>query len=140
MSSPKLCRPLTTTLVSSNPGLERKMLVPTYYTDAEELEDQPVSPVKVVGHEDFRVATGMDYDAESDNEFDQPIYEETQAGLKRKQSDHDDDGCVTSSKVEDFNDGYEDHNLHFRMWPAEDACTYDGKKVKVDKDADQELG
>ncbi|KAI6037889.1 hypothetical protein EDC04DRAFT_2897060 [Pisolithus marmoratus] len=127
-----------TTLISSNPGMERKMLVPTYYMDAEELEDQPVSPIKFVGHEDFRVATGMDYDAESDNEFDQPIYEEAQAGLKCKQLDHDDNGCVTSSKVEDFNDGYEDHNLHFHMWPAED--TNDGKKIKADKDMDQELG
>ncbi|KAI6041020.1 hypothetical protein EDC04DRAFT_2602058 [Pisolithus marmoratus] len=127
-----------TTFISSNPGPEvgsvilnatnqRKMLVPTYYMDAEELEDQPVSPVKVVGHENFRVAMGMDYDAES----------------WCKQSDHDDNGYVTSSKVEDFNDGYEDHNLHFWMWPAEDVCikmTNDGKKVKVDKDVDQEMG
>ncbi|KAI6017860.1 hypothetical protein EDC04DRAFT_2743962 [Pisolithus marmoratus] len=85
---------------------------------------------------------GTDYDAEGDNEFDQPIYK-AQTGLKRKQSDRDDDGYVTPSEVEDFNDGYEDHGLHFRMGPAKDSCvkmTNNGKKVKVDKDADQELG
>ncbi|KAI6039618.1 hypothetical protein EDC04DRAFT_2894952 [Pisolithus marmoratus] len=121
----------STTFISSNPGLERKTLVPTYYMDAEELEDQPVSHVRIVAHENFRVAMGMDYNAESDNEFDQPIYEEVQTGLKHKQSDCDDDGYVTSSEVEDFNDGYEDHELHF---------TNNEKKVKVKKDADQELG
>ncbi|KAI6024538.1 hypothetical protein EDC04DRAFT_2723349 [Pisolithus marmoratus] len=86
---------------------------------------------------------GMDYDAESDNEFNQPIYEEAQTGLKHKQSDHDDNSYVTSSEVEDFNDGYEDHELQFRMGPAKDLCvkmTNDEKKVKVKKDMDQELG
>ncbi|KAI6037781.1 hypothetical protein EDC04DRAFT_2701300 [Pisolithus marmoratus] len=86
---------------------------------------------------------GMDYDAESDNEFDQPIYEEVQTGLKHKQLDHDDDGYVTSSEVEDFNDGYEDHELQFHMGPAKDSCvkmTNDEKKVKVEKDTDQGLG
>ncbi|KAI6039692.1 hypothetical protein EDC04DRAFT_2682412 [Pisolithus marmoratus] len=93
---------------------------------------------------------GMDYDAESNNEFDQPIHEEVQTGLKCKQSDCDDDNYVMSSKVEDFNDGYEDHDLHFHMGPAEDLSvkmvhfftylnctlillelqTIDGKKVK----------
>ncbi|KAI6042370.1 hypothetical protein EDC04DRAFT_2660085 [Pisolithus marmoratus] len=85
---------------------------------------------------------GMDYDAESDNEFNQPIYEEVQTGLKHKQSDHDDDGYVMSSKVEDFNDGYKDHKLQFHMGPAKDPCvkmTNDEKKVKVEKDVDQEL-
>ncbi|KAI6045509.1 hypothetical protein EDC04DRAFT_2636074 [Pisolithus marmoratus] len=86
---------------------------------------------------------GMDYDAESDNEFDQPIYEEAQTGLKCKQSDHDDNGYVMLSEVEDFNDGYEDHELQFCMGPAKDSCvkmTNDEKKVKVEKDTDQELG
>ncbi|KAI6042356.1 hypothetical protein EDC04DRAFT_2600946 [Pisolithus marmoratus] len=122
---------------------QRKMLVPTYYMEGEELEDQPVSPVKVVGHENFGVAMGMDYDAESNNEFDQPIYEEVQTGLKCKQSDHNDNNYVMSSKVEDSNDGYEDHDLHFHMGPAEDLSvkmTINGKKVKVNKNMDQELG
>ncbi|KAI6008639.1 hypothetical protein EDC04DRAFT_2906932 [Pisolithus marmoratus] len=126
----------STTFVSSNPCLERKMLVPTYYTEGEELEDQPVSPIKVV-------AMGMDYDAESNNEFNQPIYEEAQTGLKCKQSDRNDDGYVTSSEVEDSNDGDEDHDLHFHMGPAEDLSvkmTINGKKVKVNKDTVQELG
>ncbi|KAI6011501.1 hypothetical protein EDC04DRAFT_2765160 [Pisolithus marmoratus] len=86
---------------------------------------------------------GMDYNAESDNEFNQPIYEEAQTGLKHKQSDHDDDGYVTLSEVEDFNDGYEDHELQFCMGPAKDLCvkmTNNEKKVKVMKDMDQELG
>ncbi|KAI5992851.1 hypothetical protein EDC04DRAFT_2807633 [Pisolithus marmoratus] len=86
---------------------------------------------------------GMDYNAESNNEFDQPIYEEAQTGLKHKQSDCDDDGYVTSSEVEDFNDGYEDHELQFCMGPAKDLCvkmTNNEKKVKVKKDMDQELG
>ncbi|KAI6024360.1 hypothetical protein EDC04DRAFT_2724916 [Pisolithus marmoratus] len=65
---------------------------------------------------------GMDYDAESNNEFNQPIYEEAQTGLKCKQSDHDDNGYVTSSEIEDFNDGYEDHELQFHMGPAKDSC------------------
>ncbi|KAI5992644.1 hypothetical protein EDC04DRAFT_2911092 [Pisolithus marmoratus] len=130
-----ICPPLTsavppltagsTTFISSNPGLERKMLVPTYHMDAEELEDQPVSPIKVV-------AMSMDYDAEGDNEFDQPIYE-VLTGLKCKQSEHDDNGYVTPSKVEDVNDGYEDHSLHFCIGPAKDLCvkmTNNGKKVK----------
>ncbi|KAI6041200.1 hypothetical protein EDC04DRAFT_2670982 [Pisolithus marmoratus] len=65
---------------------------------------------------------GMDYDAESDNEFNQPIYEEAQTGLKCKQSDHDDNGYVMLSEVEDFNDGYEDHELQFCMGPAKDSC------------------
>ncbi|KAI6032454.1 hypothetical protein EDC04DRAFT_2709324 [Pisolithus marmoratus] len=85
----------------------------------------------------------MDYDAESTNEFDQPIYEEAQTGLKHKQSDRDDEDYVTSSEVEDSNDGYEDHNLHFHMGPAEDLSvkmTINGKKVKVNKDVVQELG
>ncbi|KAI6008459.1 hypothetical protein EDC04DRAFT_2907173 [Pisolithus marmoratus] len=131
----EISQPITT-FVSSNPGPERRTLVPTYDTDAEELEDQPVSPIRIV-------AMGMDYNAESDNEFNQPIYEEVQTGLKHKQSDHDDDGYVTLSKVEDFNDGYEDHELQFCMGPAKDSCvkmTNDEKKVKVEKDTDQELG
>ncbi|KAI6041363.1 hypothetical protein EDC04DRAFT_2669026 [Pisolithus marmoratus] len=86
---------------------------------------------------------GMDYNAESNNEFDQPIYEEAQTGLKCKQLDCDDDGYVTLSEVEDFNDGYKDHELQFCMGPAKDSCvkmTNDEKKVKVKKDMDQELG
>ncbi|KAI5988135.1 hypothetical protein EDC04DRAFT_2819486, partial [Pisolithus marmoratus] len=87
---------------------------------------------------------GMDYNAESDNEFDQPIYEEVQ-------TDRDDDSYVTLS---------EDHELQFCMGPAKDSCvkmvhffislncilillelqTNDEKKVKVKKDTDQELG
>ncbi|KAI6040692.1 hypothetical protein EDC04DRAFT_2893880 [Pisolithus marmoratus] len=133
----------STTFISSNPCLERKMLVPTYYMEGEELEDQPVSPIKVAGCENFRVAMGMDYDAESNNEFNQPIYEEAQTGLKHKQLDRDDDNYVTLSEVEDSNDGYEDHDLHFHLGPAEDLSvkmTIDGKKVKVDKNVDQELG
>jgi len=62
---------------------------------------------------------------ESDNEFNQPIYEEVQTGSKCKHSDHDDAGYVTSSKVEDFDDEYfdnEDHNLHFHRWPAKELC------------------
>ncbi|KAI6045355.1 hypothetical protein EDC04DRAFT_2598915 [Pisolithus marmoratus] len=46
----------STTFIRSNPGLERRMLVPTYYMDAEELEDQPVSPIRVVGRENFRLS------------------------------------------------------------------------------------
>jgi len=62
---------------------------------------------------------------ESDDEFNQPIYEEVQASSKRKHSDHDDAGYVTLSEVEDFDDEYfddEDHNLHFRRWPAKELC------------------
>ncbi|KAI6021258.1 hypothetical protein EDC04DRAFT_2607237 [Pisolithus marmoratus] len=121
MSSPNLCHPFLGDWqyypcqlqprprgsVILNASNQRKMLVPTYHMDAEELEDQPVSPIKVVGHENFR------------------------AGLKHKQSDHDDNSYVTSSKVEDFNDGYEDHNLHFRMGPDEDVCVKMSKCSKL---------
>jgi len=61
---------------------------------------------------------------ESDDEFNQPIYEEVRAGSKRKHSDHDDAGYVTLSEVGDFDDEYiddEDHNSHFRTWPAKES-------------------
>jgi len=103
---------------------------------------------------------------ESDDEFNQPIYEEVRAGSKRKHSDHDDAGYVTSSEVGDFDDEYiddEDHNLHFRTWPAKELrvmmvrffiylnCTLilsesqtdnavdKPNEAKVDRNADQEL-
>ncbi|KAI6009050.1 hypothetical protein EDC04DRAFT_2774939 [Pisolithus marmoratus] len=66
---------------------------------------------------------GMDYNAESNNEFNQLIYEEAQTCLKCKQLDCDDNSYVTLS---------EDHDLQFHMGPAKDSC--------VKMDADQELG
>ncbi|KIM51189.1 hypothetical protein SCLCIDRAFT_33648 [Scleroderma citrinum Foug A] len=105
-----------TTAVSSNTNLayQGKTSVPTHYVDKEELEDQLAFPVKVV-------VTSM---ANDDDEFDQPIHEEVQAGSKRKYSDRDDAGYVTSSEVEDFDFDFdmEDHKMNFRMWPDEESC------------------
>ena len=122
--------------------------MPTHYMDKEG---------QVVGHNNV----------ESDNEFHQPIYEEVQAGSKRKHSDCDSDNYVTLSEVEELDDEYfdvEDHNLNFRMWPAKELhvmtvcffiylnCTLillesqtdNGvdklKEAKVDRDVDQESG
>ena len=59
--------------------------------------------------------------ADDNDEFDQPIYEEVQVGLKRKYSDHDDAGYITSSEVDDYID-MEDFKSQFRMWPDEESC------------------
>lgn len=58
--------------------------------------------------------------ADDNDEFDQPIYEEVQVGLKRKYSDHDDAGYIMSSEVDDYID-MEDFKSHFRMWPDEES-------------------
>ena len=60
----------------------------------------------------------MANDVKSDDEFDQPIYEEAQAGSKRKHSDCDDVDYVTSSEANDYFN-MEDYKAHFRMWPEE---------------------
>ena len=62
--------------------------------------------------------------ANDDDKFDQPIHEEVQAGSKRKYSDRDDAGYVTSSEVEDFDFDFdmEDHKMNFHMWPDEESC------------------
>jgi len=51
-------------------------------------------------------------DVKSDDEFDQPIYEEAQAGSKRKHSDRDDADYVTSSEADDYFN-MEDYKAHF---------------------------
>ncbi|KAI5980389.1 hypothetical protein F5J12DRAFT_789314 [Pisolithus orientalis] len=127
-----------------------KMPAPTHCMDKEELEDQPAFSVKVVGHDKFKVVTSTANDIESNNEFNQLIFEEAQTGSKCKYLDHDNTNYVTSSKVEDFDDEYfdvEDHNLNSCMLPAKELCVVmtdngvdEPKKSKVDRDADQESG
>ncbi|KAI6010847.1 hypothetical protein F5J12DRAFT_781821 [Pisolithus orientalis] len=126
-SIPSLTSRATTT-VNSNANLayQGKMPAPTHNMDKEELEDQPAFPVKVVGHDKFKVVASMANDVQSDNEFNQLIFEEVQAGSKCKHPDCDDANYVTSSKVEDFNDEYfniEDCNLNSCMLPAKELLT-----------------
>ncbi|KAI6144096.1 hypothetical protein BKA82DRAFT_32588 [Pisolithus tinctorius] len=135
-----------TTAVNSNANLayQGKMPVPTHDMDKEELEDQLAFPVKVVGHDKFKVVTSTANNVESDNEFNQLIFKEVQAGSKRKHLDHDNANYVTSSEVEDFDDEYfdvEDYNLNSCMLPAKELhvmMTNNGvdkpKKSKVDRD------
>ncbi|KAI6145843.1 hypothetical protein BKA82DRAFT_4016052 [Pisolithus tinctorius] len=97
-----------------------KMPAPTHCVDKEELEDQPAFSVKVVGHDKFKVVASTANDIESDNEFNQLIFEEVQTGSKHKYLDRDDTDYVTSSET---NKGVDKP-----------------KKSKVDRDADQESG
>ncbi|KAI5998411.1 hypothetical protein F5J12DRAFT_895601 [Pisolithus orientalis] len=101
------------------------MPAPTHCMDKEELEDQPAFSVKVVGHDKFKVVMSTANDIESNNEFNQLIFEEAQTGLKCKYSDHDNANYVTSSEVEDFDDEYfdiEDHNLNSHFEDLNDIC------------------
>ncbi|KIO00323.1 hypothetical protein M404DRAFT_29698 [Pisolithus tinctorius Marx 270] len=108
-SIPSLTSRATTT-VNSNTSLayQGKMPAPTHCVDKEELEDQPAFSVKVVGHDKFKVVASTANDIESDNEFNQLIFEEVQTGSKHKYLDRDDTDYVTSSEVEDFDDEYFD--------------------------------
>ena len=54
--------------------------------------------------------------ADDNDEFNQPIYEEVQVGLKHKYLDHDDAGYIMSLEVDDYID-MEDFKSHFHMWP-----------------------
>ena len=54
------------------------------------------------------MVTSTANNVESDNELNQPIYEEVQTGSKRKHSDRDDADYVTSSEVDGFDDEYFD--------------------------------
>ncbi|KAI6008313.1 hypothetical protein F5J12DRAFT_892293 [Pisolithus orientalis] len=148
-SVPSLTSRATTTINSNaNLAYQGKMPVPTHNVDEEELEDQLAFPVKVVGHDKFKVVTSMANDVESNNEFSQLIFKEVQASSKHKHLDCDDADYVTSYEVEDFDDEYfdiEDYNLNSCMLPAKELCvmmTNNGvdkpKKSKVNRDVDQE--
>ncbi|KAI6021264.1 hypothetical protein EDC04DRAFT_2607163 [Pisolithus marmoratus] len=118
-----------------------QMPVPAHYMDEE--VDQLSFHVKAI------VASTVN-NVESDEVFDWPIYEEVLAGSKHKHSDHDNVDYVTSSKVEDFDDGdveVDDSNMNFGVQPAKESCVTrmvhslvnNGiKKLKVKKDAGQE--
>ncbi|KAI6008468.1 hypothetical protein EDC04DRAFT_2611008 [Pisolithus marmoratus] len=82
-----------------------QMPVPAHYMDE---VDQLSFHVKAVGHEESK-----------------PIYEEVLAGSKHKHSDHDDVDYVTSSEIEDFNDGdveVDNSNVNFGVQPAKESC------------------
>ncbi|KAI6024353.1 hypothetical protein EDC04DRAFT_2606521 [Pisolithus marmoratus] len=119
------------------------MPVPAHYMDEE--VNQLSFHVKAIGYKESKIIASTVNNVESDKVFDQPIYEEVLAGLKCKHSDHDDD-YVTSSEVEDFNDGdveVDDSNANFGVWPAKEShvtrTVNNGiKKLKVKRDAGQE--
>ncbi|KAI6046552.1 hypothetical protein EDC04DRAFT_2597992 [Pisolithus marmoratus] len=118
--------------------------VPAHYMDEE--VDQLSFHVKAVGHKESKFIASTVNNVESNKVFDQPIYEEELAGSKCKHLDCDDVNYVTSSEVEDFNDGdveVDDSNVNFGVWPAKELhvtrMVNNGiKKLKAEKDAGQE--
>ncbi|KAI6016433.1 hypothetical protein PISMIDRAFT_18206 [Pisolithus microcarpus 441] len=120
------------------------MPVPAHYMDEE--ADQLSFCVKAVGHEESKIVASTVNNVESDKVFDWPIYEEVSASSKCKHLDHDNVDYVTSSEVEDFNDGdveVDNSNMNFGVQPAKELhvtrTVNNGiKKLKVRKDAGQE--
>ncbi|KAI6138159.1 hypothetical protein BKA82DRAFT_4021653 [Pisolithus tinctorius] len=93
-----------TTAVNSNTSLayqdqscstssirERCLHQPTAWTRG--IRRPTAFSVKVVGHDKFKVVASTANDIESDNEFNQLIFEEAQTGSKRKYLDRDDRLC-----------------------------------------------
>ncbi|KAI6152690.1 hypothetical protein BKA82DRAFT_4013093 [Pisolithus tinctorius] len=125
-----------TTAVNSNTSLayQGKMPAPTHCMDKEELEDQRTFSVKVVA--------STANDIESDNEFNQLIFEEAQTGSKRKYLDltmptmlpHPRNCCRDGTFFYLF-------ELYINFLESQtDNGVDEPKKSKVDRDADQESG
>ncbi|KAI6023179.1 hypothetical protein BKA83DRAFT_4125829 [Pisolithus microcarpus] len=150
-SIPSLTTDATTASSVSSKGLAHNRTfqgdqtpVPAHYMDEE--ADQLSFCVKAVGHEESKIIVSTVNNIESDEVFGWPIYEEVSAGSKCKHSDCDDVDYVTSSEVEDFDDGdveVDDSNMNFGVWPAKELLVTrtvnNGiKKLKVKQDAGQE--
>ncbi|KAI6037078.1 hypothetical protein BKA83DRAFT_14508, partial [Pisolithus microcarpus] len=150
-SVPSLTTNATTASSASLKGLAHnktfqgdQMPVPAHYMDEE--VDQLSFHVKAVGHEEPKIIASTVNNVESDEVFDRPIYEEVSARSKCKHLDRDDVDYVTSSEVEDFDDGdveVDDSSMKFGVWPAKEShvtrMVNNGiKKLKVEKDAGQE--
>ncbi|KAI5996390.1 hypothetical protein EDD15DRAFT_2365222 [Pisolithus albus] len=150
-SVPSLTTNATTASSASSKGLAHNRTfqgdqtpAPAHYMDEE--ADQLSFRVKAVGHEESKIVASTVNNVESDEVFDRPIYEEVSAGSKRKHSDRDDVDYVTSSEVEDLDDGdveVDDSNMNFGVRPAKESCVTrtvnkDVKKLKVVKVAGQE--